>query len=142
MFQAWASAPLTGVLLAACLAALVRGGPVERRGAGLYVLAVLAVTVTRRLTGGGPDLAADLAFDAPLFAGLAALSWRSPRSWPVWAALLQALAIGVDLAGAVRPQTPRVAVTSALWAVGAAQVGVFALGVIRASSAYIPVALR
>jgi len=132
MLEAWRSPPLAGVVLAACLVAFVRGGPVERRGAAVYVLALLAVTAMRvPAHAPGARLAfAQLGFDGALFAALFVLSWKSSRSWPIWTAMLQAVAIGVDLAAITRPELSAHVRASALWVVGLAQASIFGWGII------------
>ena len=135
MLEAWRSPPLAGVVLAACLVAFVRGGPVERRGATVYVLALLAVTAMRSLAvpahAHGARLAfAQLGLDGALFAALFVLSWKSSRSWPIWTAMLQAVAIGVDLAAITRPELSAHVRVSALWVVGLGQAGIFGWGII------------
>jgi len=138
MLEAWGSLPLAGVVLAACLVAFVRGGAVERRGATIYALALLAVAATRCLAVPAPAPGAALAFaqlgfDGALFAALFVLSWKSSRSWPVWTAMLQAVAIGVDLAAIMRPDLSAPVRASALWGVGLAQASVFGWGIIRST---------
>lgn len=135
MFEAWGSLPLAGVVLAACLVALVGGGPVERRGAAVYALALLVVTATRRLTVPTPAQGAgfafaELGFDGALFTALFCLSWKSSRAWPVWAAMLQAVAIGVNLAAIARPELAAHVRALALWVVGLGQASIFGWGTI------------
>ncbi len=131
MFEAWGSLPLAGVVLAACLVAFVRGGPVERRGAAVYTLALLAVTATR-LAVPAPAKAAQLGLDGALFVALFVLSWKSARVWPIWTAMLQAVAVGVDLAAITRPELSAHVRASALWMVGLAQASAFGWGTIPA----------
>lgn len=131
MFKAWGSLPLAAAVSVARLVAFARGGSAERRGAAVYAVALLAVALTR-LAVPTPAPEVELAFDGVLFAALFALTWKSARDWPVWTAILQAMAIAVDLAAVMRPQMSTHVRTSSLWAIGLAQASAFAWGNIPA----------
>ncbi|MDP1630638.1 MAG: hypothetical protein Q8L66_04380 [Caulobacter sp.] len=88
-----------GLLLAvAVIGALVRGGPVERRGAALFSAAWVTSLGAQALSGSpSPGLWLPI-IDATVLAGLANLAWRSPRPWPVYACGFQLLALAGDIA--------------------------------------------
>jgi hypothetical protein len=80
------------------LGAAVRGGPAERRGAALFAAAWIVSLGAQAVSGeASPGLWLPI-IDATVLAGLAALAWRSPRPWPVYACGFQMLALAGDLA--------------------------------------------
>lgn len=86
------------LLAAASIGAFLRGGPVERRGAALFTIAWLASLFAQWLSGSAtPGLWLPI-IDATVLWGLVALSWRSPRPWPVYACGFQMLALAGDVA--------------------------------------------
>lgn len=86
------------LLTFAAIGAVVRGGPVERRGAALFV-AAWVVTLTAQWISGSPAPGLWLpVIDATVLWALAALAWRSPRPWPVYASGFQMLALAGDIA--------------------------------------------
>lgn len=87
------------LLLAAAIGAFVRGGTVERRGAGLFALGMAGVVVAEAVTFDATRLAVLFAIDLAVLAGLAALAWKSPRPWPVYACGFQTMVLATHVAG-------------------------------------------
>lgn len=86
------------LLALAAVGALVRGGPVERRGAALFAAAWAASLIAQWLSGSSsPGLWLPI-IDATVLWALAALAWRSHRPWPVYACGFQMLALAGDVA--------------------------------------------
>ncbi|WP_292228027.1 hypothetical protein [Brevundimonas sp.] len=74
--------------------AFLKGGDTERNGAGAYLLAWFASVVVQQNTDLGSARPAVLfAIDAALLISFATISWKSKRSWPVWASGLQLLTV-------------------------------------------------
>jgi hypothetical protein len=87
------------LLAVAAIGAVVRGGQVERRGAALFTAGWLASLFAQWLSGApAPGLWLPI-IDATVLWGLVALSWRSPRPWPIYACGFQILALAGDIAG-------------------------------------------
>ncbi|HRD27798.1 MAG TPA: hypothetical protein PLO65_05815, partial [Caulobacter sp.] len=90
---------LFALLLAiAATGALVRGGLTERRGAALFTSAWIVSLAAQWVSGrAAPGLWLPV-IDAAVLVGLAALAWRSPRPWPVYASGFQLLTLTGDIA--------------------------------------------
>ncbi|WP_312685541.1 hypothetical protein [Brevundimonas nasdae] len=74
--------------------AFLKGGDTERHGAGAYLLAWFASIIVQQNADFGPARPAVLfAIDTALLVAFAAISWKSKRSWPVWASGLQLLTV-------------------------------------------------
>lgn len=87
------------LLAVAVIGAVVRGGTVERRGAALFTAGWLASLLAQWLSGAlAPGLWLPI-IDATVLWGLVALSWRSPRPWPIYACGFQMLTLAGDIAG-------------------------------------------
>ena len=86
------------LLTVAAIGALLRGGLVERQGVSLFAAAWVTSLAAQGLSG---ELSPGIwlpVIDATVLAGLAALAWRSPRPWPVYACGFQMLALAGDVA--------------------------------------------
>lgn len=81
-------------MLLGCTLALTLGGRQERVAATAYLLAWLFSTFLRlTLTGTVFDSALVLAIDVALLAVFAALVWKAPHNWLVWATAFQLLVV-------------------------------------------------
>ncbi|MGZ8363177.1 MAG: hypothetical protein ACXW3D_04895 [Caulobacteraceae bacterium] len=102
MLASFESRAFFAVLVFTCLAALIRGGWRERAGAGLFVAAWAASVLSQFLGVGYTPLAQLGVIDSLLFLGLVWLAWKSPSAWPVLAAGLQAVALSLHAAFALK----------------------------------------
>lgn len=73
--------------------ALMKGEEPERIASGVYLVAWLATLLIQSDTNLYTWQPAILALDCIFLAALVGLSWKSGRSWPVWASGFQLLAI-------------------------------------------------
>ncbi len=75
------------------LFALLKGGEPERIGAGAYMLGWFASLLLQ--TSGSPFGIqwGVFALDVVMLIVFAAMVWKAPRSWPVWACALQSLTV-------------------------------------------------
>lgn len=112
----------------ATLGATVRGGRVELRGAALFTLAWIASLGQRALAGADTPGGGRAAIDLAVLVALAALAWKSPRPWPVFACGFQALALAAGLAGMVTPGLDPGRLSSLLAMAGFGAVGALAVG--------------
>lgn len=85
-------------MLFGCTFALVVGGKIERVGAVTYLLCWFLSTLSRvvfkyEIIGALSVLALDII----LLLTFAALVWKAPREWPVWACAFQALILASQL---------------------------------------------
>ena len=90
------------LLALAAVGAGLRGGPVERGGVALFVVAGLVWLAAYLIWGG---VAAGLwmfAIDTAVLLTLIKLVWRSPLPWPVYASGVQLLVVAGDIAFWVR----------------------------------------
>lgn len=97
-----------GLLVAtmACGLCAWMGGGLERRGA-LWIWVAWAMTpLLQGLTSSYDPAALFLLVDVGELTGLAALTWRSGRVWPVAAVAVQGLAVSVDLLRLAQPRLP------------------------------------
>ena len=116
------------LLTFAAIGAVVRGGAVERRGAALFI-AAWAVTLIAQWISGDPAPGLWLpVIDATVLWALAALAWRSPRPWPVYACGFQMLALAGDVARWVEADLDIRLHLTFLAAVSFGAVGVLAAG--------------
>jgi hypothetical protein len=90
--------PFTLLLCVAGVGALVRGERIERRGALMFALAWIIGQIVRPWPG--PWLFLD---DLAVMIGLIALSWKSPRPWPVYACGFQILLLAAHVGGWIDP---------------------------------------
>ncbi|HRD46511.1 MAG TPA: hypothetical protein PLF78_08515 [Caulobacter sp.] len=86
------------VLLIATAGAFLRGGPVERRGAGLFAFGMAAFVVAEAVTFNGVRAGTLFAIDLLVLFGLVALAWKSPRPWPVYACGFQTMVLAGHVA--------------------------------------------
>ena len=89
-----------------CAAVSAVGGRVERRGAAWIWCAWVTTPLLQGLSGRFDPAALFLLVDLGELAGLAALTWRSGRAWPVVAMAVQGLAAAIDLVRLVQPSLP------------------------------------
>lgn len=81
-------------MLAVVVFAFLKGGEPEKIGAGAYIFAWIASLVIQSAGRGYFGVQwAIFAIDMVLLAVFAAMVWKAPRSWPVWACALQLLAV-------------------------------------------------
>jgi len=91
------------LLSLATVGALVRGDKVERQGAALFITAWAASLTAQWLSGeASPGVWLPI-IDATVLWVLVALTWRSPRPWPVYACGFQMLTLAGDVAKWVKP---------------------------------------
>lgn len=79
------------------------GGPLERRGAAWIAAAWVMTPLLQVLTGDYDPVVLFSVVDVTTLLGLAALTWRSGRAWPMVAVGAQALGTGVDLVRLFQP---------------------------------------
>lgn len=116
------------LLTLAAIGALVRGGVVERRGVVLFSAAWAVSLIAQWMSGEtAPGLWLPV-IDATVLCWLVALSWRSPRPWPVYAAGFQMLTLAGDLAPWIRPDVNLLRHMALLAALSFGAVGVLTLG--------------
>ena len=97
--------PFALLLLVAGIGALVRGARIERRGALMFIVAWLTSLIMKPWPP-GPWLFLN---DLGVMIGLIALSWKSPRPWPVYACGFQTLLLATRIASGIDPDVnPRV----------------------------------
>lgn len=85
----WAGALL---MLAGCTFALTLGGKTEKTAATAYLLCWLFSTLSRiGISDQQLSIFIVMLLDTALLAVFAALVWKSPSNWPVWATALQLL---------------------------------------------------
>lgn len=131
MAPPWEVALLAGILLGLLLFAGVVGGRRERFGAAGLALAWLALAAVERHAPLALLLPLRAGLDAALLMAFCRLSWKSARSWPAWAALLQGVAIAVHLAYMLRGGSDVRIDLDALALIRGAQALVLAVGVVR-----------
>ncbi len=105
------------LLLIALIAAIWRGGTIERLGAALCILATVLTVISSplnvRFIGVRLDL---LAIDWATLLVFLGLARASRRYWPIWAAGLQMLSILCSMAAKLAPNTLAFAVAEQIWA--------------------------
>lgn len=116
------------LLTLAAIGALLRGGVVERRGVVLFSAAWVASLTAQWISGEtSPGLWLPV-IDATVLGWLVALSWRSPRPWPIYATGFQMLTLAGDLAPWIRPDIHLWRHMTLLAALSFGAVGVLTLG--------------
>ncbi|WP_019833045.1 hypothetical protein [Sphingomonas sp. PR090111-T3T-6A] len=107
------------LLLVALIAAIWRGGTIERLGAALCILATVLTVVSSplriRFQGVRLDL---LTIDLATLLAFVALARASRRFWPIWAAGLQMLSIICMTAEALAPDNLAYAYAEQVWSWG------------------------
>ena len=87
------------LMLVTVTGAVMRGGPIERRGAALFFAGWTATLVAQVVTFGLTESLALFGIDLAVLIGLIALSWKSPRPWPVFACGFQVMTLAIHVAG-------------------------------------------
>jgi hypothetical protein len=87
------------LMLVTITGAVMRGGPIERRGAALFFLGWTATAVAQAITFGLTESLSLFGIDLVVLIGLVALSWKSPRPWPVYACGFQIMTLAIHVAG-------------------------------------------
>ena len=129
----WLALIFNGVLLASCGYALSRGGPPERIGAGINLVAS-AVTTILRLTNPqffAPAELIVLLIDGGVLGGFYWLSTRSDRFLPIWAFGFALADVVISVAGGLIPKTPLFAYHTSLGIYAYLALGALALGTFR-----------
>jgi hypothetical protein len=116
MFPYWV---FYSLLAASCLYALLRGGPPERIGAGIFAISALLSTAAvsahpiRYISIEVGVLAVDLA----MLAALLALALRAERFWPLWVSALHIIGTAGHAVKAFDPEVLRLgyAFAMAFW---------------------------
>ena len=80
------------------------GGSLERRGAAWIAAAWVMTPLLQVLTGDYDPVLLFALVDVTTLLGLAALTWRSGRVWPMVAVAAQALGVGVHLVRLLQPR--------------------------------------
>lgn len=120
--------PFAMLLTTAGAGALLRGGPVERRGVALFAIGWLA-SLTVQLAPGQILQGLLLAvIDMAVMVSLIALTWKSPRPWPAAACGFQALALAAGVAKWLQPDLDTHIYLGLLAAAGYGAVGALAVG--------------
>lgn len=89
-----------------CLFAFLKGDEPERIGAGAYIVGWLGSLVTQEALHMDSPQYGILTFDVAMLAVLCGLAWKSRRSWPVWAAALQLVAVMSNTLVMIDPRAP------------------------------------
>lgn len=82
-----------GFMILVGLFAFLKGGEPEKIGAGAYLFAWFASLMVQSAGGYFGVQWGVFAIDVVLLIIFAAMVWKAPRSWPVWACALQLLAV-------------------------------------------------
>jgi hypothetical protein len=113
----------SGLLLLACLYAIVRGGKPERYAALMYVAAFIASALSAQF---GSELYRSInwgivAVDVTLAVSLGALALHANRYWTLWASSIQIVAILAHLAKMMVPEIAATAyeITLLVWSYAA-----------------------
>ena len=80
-------------MIAMCVFAFLKGGDPERIGAGTYLLGWFASVLVQGDMGGDGVPYGMFAIDVAILVVFVGLTWRSRRTWPVWATGLQLLTV-------------------------------------------------
>lgn len=81
------------VMIAMCIFAFLKGGDVERIGAGAYLLAWFATVLVQGDTATAAIPYGMFLIDLMILAVFVGLTWRFKRTWPIWASGLQLLTV-------------------------------------------------
>lgn len=87
------------LMLVTVTGAVMRGGPIEWRGAALFFAGWTATLVAQAVTFGLTESLTLFGIDLVILIGLIALSWKSPRPWPVYACGFQIMTLAIHVAG-------------------------------------------
>jgi hypothetical protein len=87
------------LMVVTIVGAVMRGGRIERRGAALFFAGWTATLVAQVVTFGLTESLALAGIDLVILIGLIALSWKSPRPWPVYACGFQVMTLAIHVAG-------------------------------------------
>lgn len=117
--------PIALLLLAAGIGALVRGESVERRGALMFGLVWLTAWMMREQSFGPVWF---FAADLGVLWGLVALSWKSPRPWPVYGCGFQTLVLAAHIAGWTDPDIDPRLLGTLVGGLQAATIGMLVIG--------------
>lgn len=94
VFSSWIGWVGAGAVGLACIFAFSKGGTIEKIGATALLLSWIATNLIGQAFGdeehGNWFL---LIVDIALLAAFAAIVWKAPRNWPVWACALQVLIV-------------------------------------------------
>lgn len=80
-------------MIAMCIFAFLKGGDVERIGAGTYAFGWFASVLVQGDTAAATIPYGMFLLDLMMLVVFVALSWRYRRTWPVWAAGLQLMTV-------------------------------------------------
>lgn len=89
-----------------CVFAFLKGDDPERIGAGAYSIGWLASLLTQYTLHIEIAQYGILALDIAMLGVLAALTWKSRRAWPIWAAALQLVSVMSNALVIIDPRTP------------------------------------
>ena len=89
-----------------CVFAFLKGDDPERIGAGAYSIGWLASLLTQYTLHIGTAQYGILALDVAMLVILAALTWKSRRTCPIWAAALQLVSVMSNALVMIDPRTP------------------------------------
>lgn len=93
MFETWPALVGAAFVVAVGLFAFLKGGEPERIGAGAFLFGWFASLMAQTSGGYFGVQWGVFAIDVVMLAIFAAMVWKAPRSWPVWACALQLLAV-------------------------------------------------
>lgn len=93
-------------LVGTCAYALLRGGPPERIGAGIFIAATVLTGIAASSSRPGFQSmeAGILLVDAAMFVAFLVLALRAQRFWPLWMTGLQAVQVAGHAARLVDPE--------------------------------------
>lgn len=106
MFDTWPALVGAAFMVAVGLFALLKGGEPERIGAGAYMMGWFASLLFQGEGGLFGVQWGMFALDVVMLVVFAAMVWKAPRSWPVWACALQLLAVTSHIMLMMKLPTP------------------------------------
>jgi hypothetical protein len=89
---------LFAFLVGVCLFALWQGEKTEKRAGALLIFSNVVALAIQHEIRSAVAAYLFLANDLICLTALGVLAWRSPKSWPTWAASCQAVSVAVELA--------------------------------------------